>query len=371
MFLPLMIKGEARMLPDEGTDLLGGHFDEVRAFWEMIPCAIALWTRERSSCLLNESAKRLINYSEVDFLNHPSFWMDRIHPDDQQNFLQAQERLAKSKSPVSCDYRFFPKNADRILWIREISTLCQAQNKTAWDTLSVYTEISDLKATRAVETKENSLADAVKRLTHEFQNCVHKINMELDLAGLGLRGKFDHTDFVNAVDSMNRSLADLRSQLIRTDERPTSQNPSTILDTIVHKMRKDLNRQRVNLRLVRRGPLPMVQGDNEELHSAFERVFEFCGAMLKDGGNLEVEAGPKEMGGQVYAEVKLTICSPALIEPGKENVFQSNLGAESNRSELGIDLAREILSRYRGQVSFRNKSNNRGQVTILIKSSSN
>jgi PAS fold len=359
------------MLPDERTVSLDGHFGEVRAFWEMIPCAIALWTRERSYCLLNGSARRLINYSEADFLNHPSLWMDRIHPDDQQNFLQAQERLAKDKSPVSCDYRFFPKNADRPLWIREISSLCHGQNKTAWDILSVYTEISDLKATRAAETKENPLADAVKLLTHEFQNCVHKINMELDLAGLGLREKFHYTDLVNAVDSMNRSLADLRSRLLRTDERCTSQNPLTILDTIVRKMQKDLNRRRVNLRLVRRGPVPMVQGDNEELHSAFERVFEFCGAMLKDGGNLEVEAGPKEMDGQVYAEVKLTTRSSALIESGSEEVFQSHLGAECNRNELGINLAREILSRYRGQVSFKKQSSNRGQVTILIKSSSN
>jgi hypothetical protein len=366
-----MIKGEARMLPDESTVSLGGHFDEVRAFWEMIPCAISLWSRERSHCLLNASAKRLINYSEADFLNRPSLWPDRIHPDDQQKFLQSQERLAKGKSPVHCDYRFFPKGADRPLWIREISVLCQSQNKTAWHILSVYTEISDLKATKAAETEENSLTDSVKLLTHEFQNCVHKINMELDLAELGLKGKFDYTDLVNAVDSMNRSLEDLRSQLVKTDERRTSQNPLTILDTIVRKMRKDLNRQRVNLRLVRRGPLPMVQGNNEELHSAFERVFEFCGAMLKDGGNLEVEAGPKEMDGQVYAEVKLTTRSTAPIDPGREKVFQSYLGAECHRNELSIDLAREILSRYRGQVSFRKKSNNRGQVTILIKSSSN
>jgi hypothetical protein len=359
------------MLPDERTVLLDGHFDEVRVFLETIPCAILLWTRERSYCLLNGSAKRLINYSEADFLNHPSFWMDRIHPDDQQTFLRAQERLAKNKSPVSCDYRFFPKDADRPLWIREISARCDGQSKTAWDILSVYTDISDLKATKPAENKEDPLANAAKLLTHEFHNCVHKINMELDLAGLGLRGKFHDTDLVNALDSMNRSLADLRSRLLRTDERYTSQNPLTILNTIVRRMQNDLNRQRVNLRLVRRGPVPMVQGDNEELHSAFERVFEFCGAMLKDGGNLEVEAGPKEVGGEVYAEVKLTTRSSAIIGPSREKVFESHLGAERNRNEISIELAREILSRYRGQVSFRKKSSHRGQVTILIKSSSN
>ncbi|HEV8722572.1 MAG TPA: PAS domain-containing protein [Candidatus Binatia bacterium] len=339
----------------------------------MLPCAISLWSGARSYCLLNGSAKRLINYSEADFLNRPSLWPDRIHPDDQQKFLQSQERLAKGKSPVHCDYRFFPKNADRPLWIREISALCRGQNKTAWDILSVYTDISDLKATKAAEDKENPLADAVKLLTHEFQNCVHKIKMELDLAGLGLKGKFNYTNLVSTVDSMNRLLEDLRPQLVRVvgmEGRRTSQNPSAILDTIVRKMRKDLNRQRVNLNLVRRGRLPMVHGDNEELHSAFERVFEFCGAMLKDGGNLEVEAGPKELGGQVYAEVKLTTRSPAFIKSGREKVFQSDVGIEGDRNKLSIDLAREIFSRYRGQVSFRKQSSHRGQVTILIKASS-
>lgn len=361
------------MLPGRGTVSLGSdpgdHFDEVRAFWETIPCATCLWSRDRSHCLLNGSAKRLINYSEADFLNRPSLWVDRIHPDDQQKFLQSQERLAKGKSPVHCDYRFFPKNADRPLWIREISALCQGQNKTARDILSVYTEISDLKATMAAETKENFLADAVKLLIHEFQNCVHKINMEIDLGKLGLEGKFKYSDLVSALDAMNRSLEDLRAQLGRIED--ISQNPAAILDTIVRKMRKDLNRQRVNLHLVRRGPLPMVQGDNEELHSAFERVFEFCGAILRDGGDLDVETGPKKVGGQVYAEVKLTTHSSAFIEPGTENVFHLDVGIEGDRNELGIDLAREILSRYRGQVSFRKKSSNRGQVTILIKASSN
>jgi hypothetical protein len=90
------------MLPGEGTVSVGsdpgGHFGEVRAFWETFPCAI--WRRGRSHCLLNSSAKRLINYSETDFLRRPSMWSERIHPDDQQKFLQSQERLAKSKSPV-------------------------------------------------------------------------------------------------------------------------------------------------------------------------------------------------------------------------------------------------------------------------------
>jgi hypothetical protein len=40
--------------------------------------------------------------------------------------------------------------------------------------------------------EKNRLADTGKLLIHEFQNCVHKINMELDLAERGLEEKFKY-----------------------------------------------------------------------------------------------------------------------------------------------------------------------------------
>jgi hypothetical protein len=69
----------------------------------------------------------------------------------------------------------------------------------------------------AVEPNENPLTYAGK-LIHEFQNCVHKINMELDLAERGLEKKFKYADLISAVDSMNRSLQDLRVHLVRIEE---------------------------------------------------------------------------------------------------------------------------------------------------------
>ncbi len=66
--------------------------------------------------------------------------------------------------------------------------------------------------------KRSRLADAEKLLIHEFQNCVHKITMELDLAELGLVEEFKYADFISAVDSMNRSLEDLQLRLVRMEE---------------------------------------------------------------------------------------------------------------------------------------------------------
>ena len=66
--------------------------------------------------------------------------------------------------------------------------------------------------------EKNRLADTGNLLIHEFQNCVHKINMELDLAERGLEEKFKYADLISAVDSMNRSLEDLRVRLVRIRE---------------------------------------------------------------------------------------------------------------------------------------------------------
>jgi hypothetical protein len=65
--------------------------------------------------------------------------------------------------------------------------------------------------------KKDRLTDTGKVLIHEFRNCVHLINMELDLAERGLK-KFKYADLMSAVDYMTCSLEDLRLRLLRMTE---------------------------------------------------------------------------------------------------------------------------------------------------------
>ncbi len=74
-----------------------------------------------------------------------------------------------------------------------------------------------LKSRHPMAARKSRLADAAKLLIHEFRYCVHQINMELDMAERGVEEKFKHADLISAVDSMNRSLEDLRV-LVRMEE---------------------------------------------------------------------------------------------------------------------------------------------------------
>lgn len=65
--------------------------------------------------------------------------------------------------------------------------------------------------------RKHRLTDTEKVLIHQFRNCVHQINMELDLAERGLE-KFNYADILSAVDYMTRSLEDLRLRLVKIRE---------------------------------------------------------------------------------------------------------------------------------------------------------
>jgi hypothetical protein len=65
--------------------------------------------------------------------------------------------------------------------------------------------------------KNDCLTDTDKVLIHEFRNCVHQINMKLDLAERGLE-TFKYADLINAVDYMTCALEDLRLRLVRIRE---------------------------------------------------------------------------------------------------------------------------------------------------------
>ena len=73
--------------------------------------------------------------------------------------------------------------------------------------------------------KKDRLLDPAKLLIHEFRNCVHQINMELDLAEQGLK-KFSYADLRDAVDYMTCSLEALRVRLIRIREEGRSDKES-------------------------------------------------------------------------------------------------------------------------------------------------
>jgi hypothetical protein len=338
---------------------------------DLLPCPIGLWTRNFSRCHLNQPAKRLIHCAEADASRLGFFWLDHVHQADRERYLALRDQLTKRTSPISCDYRILRDDSNEPIWIREVSVLNEDQAASPWQVRSVYTEISDLKRAYASEEQRKIAAEFIEKFIHTLQNRLHVLSMGLELAGRGLNDQIEPSRFLEIVDSINRSVQDLRDYLVRIDGGLSAQDPAEILSAVLSNMRKELNRKSINLRLVRREPVPMVHADKEQLCSAFERIVECCGALLNKGGELDVEAGPKEVSGELFAELKVTTSTAASVElaDGADSRPHVNLIADNAGVRINLAIAADILRRYQGQVLFRKADQQRGQLTVLIKSS--
>jgi signal transduction histidine kinase len=147
----------------------------------------------------------------------------------------------------------------------------------------------------------------------------------------------------------------------------TIEDLEAILKSILRRMQQQFDRKKVNLRLVRRGPMPPVEVDKQQVRGALEGVLKFCGLLLKEGGDINIEAGQVDVEGKAYAELKVTTTSAGATGLADADAFRAAIRVGDNHVGIGIDLARQILRRYQGDVFFQKESPREGHVIIQMK----
>ena len=331
---------------------------------DALPVAVAVWHTDHSFQSINSRATRLTGFSDSDLIADPGIWIRQIHPDDRAALSASWVELREGKQEISCDYRFFPKGSQTFIWLRELSISSRHPSYGPASVISAYIEINDLKEPR--QEPEANRADILKSLFHDVQNCIQVVRMEIELTEFGFQKEMEAAKLVKTLSSVDRLLKELRDYLAHAS-RMTIEDLEALLKGILRRMQQQFNRKKVNLRLVRREPMPPVAGDKKQVRGALEGVLEFCGMLLKEGGDINIEAGQVDVKGQVYAELKLTTTSAGSVGLADSEACRAAIRVGDNHVGVGIDLAREILRRYQGDVFFRKESAREGQVIIQMK----
>lgn len=350
--------------------LKGGPQVVIKTVLDLLPCAIGLWSLEHGSCVLNNTAMELTGFSGQEFREDSSLWMSRIHPRDRSLVSTAWKKLQGGEKLVSCDYRFSPKKDEKESWLRDVSVSCQNPQGEVEGIASAYTDISDLKVRRPRSQEEKRGEDVVgiiDGVVHEIQNNLHVISMGLDLLRLSRTAPQDCGPVVRGIERTNKSLKELREYFLPPESEFSTENPAIILEEVVGQMERELHRQGVRFRAVRPGPLPLVRLDLKQFRSALERVIEFSRALLPEGGELEIEAGLQEIGGERYVELKVASSSATSLGVEEKDVFRPFLRVNDHQVGLGITLAHQILRRHQGNIFFQMENPQRGLFTILLK----
>jgi signal transduction histidine kinase len=337
---------------------------------DALPVAIAVWHTDHSLHSINSHAIRLTGFSDSDLIADAGLWIKQIHPDDRAAFSNSWGELRKGKREISCDYRFFSKGSHTSTWLREVSVLSPKQSHGPTSVISTYIEINDLKASRQereAELSEATRVDILKSLFHDVQNCIQVVRMEIELTEFGFRKEMEAAKLAKTLSSVDRLLKELRDYLGPNATRMTIEDLEAILKSILRRMQQQFNRKKVNLRLVRRGPMPPVEVDKKQVRGALQGVLEFCGLLLKEGGDINIEAGQVDVEGQAYAELKVTTTSAGSVGLADSEACRAAIRVGDNHVGIGIDLARQILRRYQGDVFFRKDSAREGHVIIQMK----
>jgi PAS domain-containing protein len=176
---------------DTGECALSTLMMPLGAFLEFLPCAAALWSADRTQCVLNTATKSLFGYGENDFCADRKRWLERIHPDDRESFLRASMAL-QSERKISCQYRFTPQNHTRSIVLQETAVVLPIGPAGAAAILSVYqTEPAmdrELRGDRGAQAP-------VRGLVHHMGNSLQAIRGEVDL--LRLTGTLPERSFEN------------------------------------------------------------------------------------------------------------------------------------------------------------------------------
>src|SRR5262245_22922715 len=337
---------------------------------DALPVAIAVWYADHSLQSINSHAIRLTGFSASDFIADRGLWIRQIHPDDRARVSTLWDEFREGKREISCDYRFFPKGSHSSTWLREVSVLSRNQSQGPAYVVSTYIEINDLKESRQereTELSEATRAYILKSLFHDVQNCIQVVRMEIELTEFGFQKQMQAAKLTKTLSSVDRLLKELRDYMGPSATRMTIEDLEAILKSILRRMEQQFNRKKVNLRVVRRGPMPAIEVDKKQVRGALEGVLKFCGLLLKEGGDINIEAGQVDVAGQAYAELKVTTTSAGSVGLADSEACRAAIRVGDNHVGIGIDLARQILQRYQGEVFFRKDSAREGHVTIQMK----
>jgi signal transduction histidine kinase len=338
-----------------------GGLSESGSLLELLPFPAALWRRDRRSCVFNSHTRRLLGYSESDFLQKIALWIDRIHPQDREAFANAWGRIQGGEQTTSCRYRFFQKNANTPIQLREL-LFSYSTPAIAWPAVwSLYFEDQTVSERRQIQR------DLVRGLTHEIGNSLQAIGGEVDL--LRLTGDLPQRSAQavdRGVEQIRGLLSDVSEYLAPSPFERRRENTATVIFEVIQRITPRFEQCgiRVGVRLTQ--PLPELPL-GAQFRNALKRVIEFSYALLPKGGELQIEAGLKRIRKSRYVEVRVINVSPTSLDVDDNDVFRPYLIVNECRVGLTMSLARQILRNHFGKIIFHKEQRNRGVFSILIK----
>jgi two-component system, sporulation sensor kinase E len=237
--------------------------------------------------------------------------------------------------------------------------------------MSVYVDVSDLRRERRRERDERrfeEIGDIIDSMVHGIKNDLQIISSGFDLMCLTTGSEIsDYQSLLESIQRISRTVLELREFFSPPEPKLSRASPKAILEELVRDTQAKLRRQNIELRVRCQGGMPLVQLDWNEFRKVLGQVIEFAGFLLPNGGQLELKIGVHDLDdGKQQLGLQLSCASATSLTVKESDVFRPFLKVNGRQAGLGIALARQILGRQNGDISFQKPNPRRGLFTISL-----
>ena len=326
---------------------------------ESLPVPLALWNFDSSVVLLNEPLRQLLGFkgpSLPDAL--PLRWNECVAAADRESYAAHRRRLAEGQSSSVCQYRFFAKNRDSTIWLRESALLLDkpAGNRSV---LSYYATV--------FEYETGSAQEVLAEFSHEVANSLQTIGAEVDV--LQLSGALPG----GTAERMGGELRQLGKLIGELGEyvtpqfsiSPQAEDPALVIAEVIRASEAELAGQGIQIHLALQEKLPQLHL-SLQFRSALKKLIDFSRVLLRDGGELTIAARMHGAPESRYLELKFINAAATSLTIRESEVFRPFLRVNQQQVGLSLAVARQILKHHRATISFRKQPDNCGVFSVLI-----
>lgn len=172
---------------------------------------------------MSDNVLSQLGYQPKEFIEQPSFWIDRIHPEDAPAVLTALSGLAKAGHHVQ-EYRFLHKNGS-YRWMRDEFNLVQDDGQSTGEILGTWIDVTELKrveeALRQSEARYRSLVNTapIGMISFDTRGDITEFNPAvLRILGATSLGRADAKDLFSLLPMVEAGISEAILRCLESGE---------------------------------------------------------------------------------------------------------------------------------------------------------
>jgi PAS domain S-box-containing protein len=370
------------------------HEAEVRyrSLVEQLPLITYIdsaYSADEAAEFISPQIESILGYTQEEWFSYPGFYVDHLHPDDQERVRSRQRAARESGTPLQLEYRFRAKDGSYV-WLWDSYTIVHDKNGKPWYSQGFSLDITDRK--RAEQDREALLEqsqlqnerllelDRVKDefialVSHELRTPLTSIRGYLELviddaASAGLAVELQ--EWLRVIDRNAERLLSLVEDLLLSAQAHagsltltlTTIDTGTIVRDCALACSPAAAARGIALDCVAESDL-LVSGDATRIAQVVDNLVSNALKFTGVGGRVELLAS--RHGDLVRVEVADT--GMGIPADDQERLFDRFFRTERAQTDaiagagLGLSIAKAIVEAHQGRISYRSVE---GQGTTFV-----